>query len=598
MASTLILGNGDMAGAIGGFLSRASVSPAGKRGSTITAKCTSTPHPNLAMVYLIENRGPMNFSSEHHGSLTDRLSATMRESAAGRRLREALTDLRGRSAPLHWSNLFGVVSMACLVILFVTGVFLMFGYDASSAPVTYAGSYPPLVGIEMSAAYASTLYLSFEVPGGLLMRQAHHWAGLLLPAAIILQILVNFFTGAFRRPRRGSWVLLFLVFAMALASGWSGYALPDDLLSGTGLRIAEGIALGIPFVGTALSNLVFSGAFPGRIIENLYPLHVFVFPAVLVLFLILRIRSGYRHGAPQFAGPGRSEQNIVGIPFFPQMAMRVGGLFLVVSGLIMAISATVTIAPIWLYGPSSPGDASAGSQPDWYTGFLDGALRLVPPGWEVEWLGRTWTLAVLVPLTVVALFLLLVVSYPFLEEWITGDNRNHHLLDRPRNAPGRTAIGVAAIVFYGALWGAASADLLATVFAIGLEQTIQFFQVTVLLGPMIAFVLTRRIAIGLQRKDRHLMLHGFETGRIVRLPGGEYVEVHSPLTPEERSRLNYENARLGPGMKPGGGRAAPTPLLRAALWRLLFEERLEPQEKIKTAEKSPSTADRQHDLDQ
>jgi ubiquinol-cytochrome c reductase cytochrome b subunit len=512
--------------------------------------------------------------------VTARLSIAVGESRVGTRIRTLQADARARVVPVHWTNLFGVASAACLAVLFVTGVSLTVVYVPSSTQVTYEGSYPPLAGIEMSRAYASTLAVSFEIPGGLLMRQAHHWAGLLLPATIILQLLVSFFTGAFRRPRRASWVLLFLVFVMALAAGWSGYALPDDLLSGTGLRIVEGIVLAIPFVGTALSGLLFGGAFPGRIIENLYPLHVLVFPAALVLFVVLRIRAGYRHGAPQFAGPGRAEQNIVGIPLLPQMAARAGGLFLIASGLLLSIASTVTIAPVWLYGPSSPGDASAGSQPDWYTGFLDGALRLVPPGWETEWLGRTWTLAILVPLAVVSLFLLLVVAYPFLEGWITGDTREHHLLDRPRNAPGRTAIGVAAIVFYGALWGSASADVIASHFAISLESTIHAFQAALLGGPIAGFILARRIAIGLQRKDRELLLHGYETGRIVRLPGGEYVEVHSSLTPHERWRLITDDVVAPQTATQRSDRRSVLERARATLWHLFYEQRLEPRERI------------------
>lgn len=512
----------------------------------------------------------------HRASVVDRLSDAVRASRFGAGVAARIADARTRVIPLHWSNLFGVAAMACLAVVFFTGIFLTFAYAPSSEQLRYDGSYPPLVDIEMSRAYASTLAISFDIPGGLLMRQAHHWAALLLPATVILQILVSFFTGAFRRPRRGSWVLLFFVFVMSLAAGWSGYALPDDLLSGTGLRIVEGISLGIPFIGTWLTSLLFGGAFPGRIIENLYPLHVLVFPAALVLFLALRIRSSYRQRPPQFAGPGRTQQNVVGLPLFPQMATRAGGMFLVVSGLIVAVSATVTVAPIWLYGPSSPGDASAGSQPDWYTGFLDGALRLIPPGWEVEWLGRTWTLAVIVPLAVVGLFLLLVLAYPFLEEWITGDRSGHHILDRPRNAAGRTAIGVAAITFYGALWGAASADLIATHFVVGLEATIHFFQTAAILGPIIAFEITRRVAIGLQRKDQELLLHGYETGRIVRLPGGEYVEVHSALTPHERWRLIRDEDAATTRPVDDSTRGTLRERVRSWLRGALFEQRLEP----------------------
>ncbi|UOE44282.1 cytochrome bc1 complex cytochrome b subunit [Agromyces larvae] len=502
---------------------------------------------------------------ESRSSLTDRLSHAVRSTAAAERTRATVAELRGRAVPLHWSNLFGVVAMACIVVLFVTGVFLTFFYTPSSEPVVYSGSYAPLRGVEMSKALESTLFLSFEVPGGLLMRQAHHWAGLLLPAALIMQLLVTFFTGAFRRPRQWSWVLLFLVFLMALLAGWSGYALPDDLLSGTGLRIVEGIVLGIPVVGTWLSALLFGGEFPGQIIEHLAPVHILIAPAGLVLFLALRIRLAFRHGPAQFAGPGRTEGNAVGLPLLPQLAVRAGALFLIVVGLILGFAATVTVAPVWLFGPSSPADASAGSQPDWYTGFLDGALRLVPPGWEVEWFSRTWTLAVIVPLLVVGVFLALVAVYPFLEAWITGDRREHHLLDRPRNAPGRTGIGVAAIVFYGALWGAASADLIATHFQVGLEATIWMFRVLVVAGPLVGFDVARRVCLALQRKDRELVLHGYETGRIVRLPGGEYAEVHAPLTEEERWRL------IDRGTAPERPRGSR---IRGALFGLFFEDRL------------------------
>jgi ubiquinol-cytochrome c reductase cytochrome b subunit len=376
----------------------------------------------------------------------------------GRRLEAFTAELRRRAVPNHWSNLFGVVSAASLIVLLVTGVILMFFYTPSSAPVEYTGSYPPLKGIEVSKAYDSTLRISFDIPGGLLIRQAHHWAALLLPASVIMQLLTTFFTGAFRRPRRGQWVLLILIFIVSLVGGWSGYALPDDMLSGTGLRIVEGIALGIPLIGTPLSRLLFGGEFPGEILANLYPIHVAIVPVLLVVLIALRVRSSYVHKPPQLSGLGRTEDNVVGIPLLPNAAARAGGLLLLVTGVLLLISATVTINPIWLYGPASPGDASAGSQPDWYTGFLDGALRLVPPGWEFEWLDRTWTLAILVPLAVVGVFFVLAAAYPFIEGWVTGDDRDHHLLERPRNAPTRTGIGVAAIVFYGTLWIAGSAD--------------------------------------------------------------------------------------------------------------------------------------------
>ncbi|WP_438853927.1 cytochrome bc1 complex cytochrome b subunit [Agromyces sp. M3QZ16-3] len=481
---------------------------------------------------------PPGTSDRGRRSLTDRLGERMsRATVFGRRLGDIRADLARRAVPRHWTNLFGVVTLACLVILTVTGILLMFWYTPSSATTAYDGPYTPLRGAEVSHAFASTMRITFEIPGGLLVRQAHHWAGLLLPAAIIMQLVTTFFTGAFRKPRRGMWVLLFLVFIAALAGGWSGYALPDDLLSGTGLRITEGIALGIPVVGTWLASLLFGGSFPGEVIAHLYPLHVAIVPAVLVVLVALRALAAWRVGPVQFPGAGRTSRNVVGVPLWPNAAARAGGLFALVTGGLLVISATVTVNPIWLYGPADPGNAGAGSQPDWYTGFLDGALRLVPSGWEFVLFDRTWTLAVLAPLAVVTAFLVAIPVYPFVEAWATGDRREHHLLERPRTTPTRTGIGVAAIAFYGTLWAAGSADLIATQFSLTFEGVIAALQATLIIGPIVGFAVARRVCLGLQRRDRDAMLHGYETGRIVRLPGGEYVEVHAPLDAAARARI-------------------------------------------------------------
>ncbi|WP_237739303.1 cytochrome b [Microbacterium yannicii] len=430
-----------------------------------------------------------------------------------------------------------MITIACIMVLFLTGVILMLVYAPATEATVYHGPYEPLVGTEVSRAFASVMRLSFEVPGGLLIRQIHHWAALLIPASIMLQLLVAFFTGAFRRPRRGSWTMLFLLLIVALAGGWSGYALPDDMLSGSGLRIVHGITLGVPVIGSWLSTVIFGGEFPGRIIENLNLIHVIVVPVGLVMLVAGRARTAYKNKPPQFAAWGRGEHNVVGVPFLPNAAVRAGGLFAIVVGLLILMATLVTINPIWSYGPSDPGSASAGSQPDWYTGFLDGALRLVPPGWEFEFLDRTWTLAILAPLSVVGLFLIIVAVYPFLEGWVTRDTVDHHVLDRPRNTATRTAIGVAGMTFYGVLWGAASADIIALVFHVSFEGVIATLQVTLFAGPLAAFFIAQRVCLALQKKDRELLLHGYETGKIVRMPGGEYVEVRQPLDEFERWRL-------------------------------------------------------------
>ncbi len=460
-----------------------------------------------------------------------------REGSWGARITRLAADLRRRAAPNHWSTLFGVISLACVVVLFVTGAFLMVFYDPSSDTVVYQGSYPLLRGVEMSKALESTLYISFEVRGGLLMRQAHHWAALLLPASLIMQVLSRFFTGAFRRPRRAGWVLLVAIFLVTLLGGWSGYALPDDMLSGTGLRIAQGVALGIPVVGTWLSALLFGGEFPGEVFAQLYPMHIVIVPLALVVLLVLRWLLESVSKPPQFPGPGRAEDNVVGIPLWPAATARATGLFFITVGVLVLMGGTMTISPVWRYGPSSSGAATAGSQPDWYTAFLDGALRLVPKGWEFVWSGQTWTLAVLVPLAAVALFFAVLVSYPFIEELITGDRSEHHLLDRPRQAPARTGLGVAGIVFYGVLWAAGSADLIATQFGVSFELVIGVFQCLVLVGPPVGFLLARRLCLGLQAADRQLLRHGAESGVIVQTPSGGFVETHQALGPSRRARI-------------------------------------------------------------
>jgi len=372
-----------------------------------------------------------------HRPTHDRLSAYLQAgNPVGRRVTTLTERLRHRAAPNHWSFLFGVISVACLAVLIVTGLVLMFFYDPSSTIVRYQGSYPQLHGVEISKALESTLHISFDLRGGLLIRQAHHWAALLLPAAVILQMLSTFFTGAFRKPRQWIWMLLFGIFTLALLSGWSGYALPDDTLSGTGLRIVEGVTLGIPLIGTQVTWILFGGEFPGKIIPHLYRIHL-IAPAVLVVLAALRLRLSYRYKPPQFAGPGRTEGNVIGVPVWPTAAVKAAALFFSTIGILILMAATMTISPVWLYGPSSPAHASAGSQPDWYTAFLDGALRLVPSGWELVWLGKTWTLAIIVPLALISLFLALVATYPFIEGWISADQREHHIsTDRTTPRPG------------------------------------------------------------------------------------------------------------------------------------------------------------------
>ncbi|NLA09299.1 MAG: cytochrome b, partial [Microbacteriaceae bacterium] len=442
----------------------------------------------------------------------------------------------------------------------------------------YTGQYPLMRGIPMSAALESTLRISFDVRGGLLVRQIHHWAALLFVAGVGIHMLRVFFTGAFRKPRELNWVIGFVLFILAMAEGFTGYSLPDDLLSGNGLRIIDGMIKGIPLIGTWTSFLLFGGEFPGtEIVGRLYTLHILLLPAILVALLGVHLMLMVINKHTQFAGPGRTNDNVVGYPMMPVYMSKMGGFFFIVFGAIVAISSFFSINAVWHYGPYDPSPVSAGTQPDWYIGFADGALRLVPPHLESVFWDRTWSWNILIPLAVIGIFIILVMFYPFIEAWITGDKREHHIAERPRNAATRTAIGAAGVTFYAVLWAGASSDLMATHFWLTMEGVIHALQFLLIVGPILAYFVTKRICIALQRKDREIALHGYESGRIVRLPGGEYIEVHQPVDEYERWKLiaheNYAPLVVRPNER---GRIAWHENLRASISRWFFEDRLTP----------------------
>jgi len=480
--------------------------------------------------------------------------------------------------PDHWSFMLGEVALYSFIVILLSGSFLTFFFQPSGAVVTYDGSYAPLKGIQMSAAMSSTLNISFDIRGGLLLRQVHHWAALLFVASIGLHMLRIYFTGAFRKPRELNWIIGFTLFVLALAEGFTGYSLPDDLLSGNGLRIIDGMVKGIPVVGTWISYLLFGSEFPGTaIIGRLYSLHILLLPAILVAALGIHLVLLVVNKHTQFAGPGRTEGNVVGVPIMPVFAAKAGGFFFIIFGVIMLTASFVTINPIWVYGPYDPSPISAGTQPDWYIGFADGALRLIPHGWEFMLGPYTVSMNILIPILVLVVFLVLVAAYPFFEAWVTGDQREHHMADRPRNAPTRTAIGAAGVTFYAVLWAAASSDLIATHFRLTIEAVITVLQVLIFVGPIVAYFVTKRICVGLQKKDREIALHGYESGRIVRLPGGEYVEVHQQLSDYERWKLvsfdDYAPIMLRPDKQ---GRITAGARLRARMSAWFFEDRIAP----------------------
>ncbi|MCW2748693.1 MAG: ubiquinol-cytochrome c reductase cytochrome b subunit [Nocardioidaceae bacterium] len=446
--------------------------------------------------------------------------------------------------PDHWSFLLGEIALYSFIVLLLTGTFLTLWFQPSMAEVNYQGAYAPLRGVEMSQAFASTLDISFEVRGGLLIRQIHHWAAALFIAAMIAHMLRVFFTGAYRKPREINWLIGIGLMTLGLIEGFAGYSLPDDLLSGTGLRFVDGMIRSIPIVGSYVEFFLFGGEFPGDIIiPRLYMAHILLIPALLLGLIGAHMLLLVYHKHTQWPGPGRTEENVVGFPVLPVYAAKAGGFFFVVFGFTALMGAFFQINPIWSYGPYNPSEVTAGSQPDWYMGFVEGAIRIMP-NWESTIFGWTFSWNIAIPgLGLMGLLFTALGAWPFVEKWITGDDRDHHLLQRPRNAPVRTAFGVAGMTCYAMFWIAGGNDIIATQFHLSINTITWFCRFAVFIAPVIAFIITKRICLGLQHKDKESLLHGYETGIIERSPDGGYVERHAPL-PSNRQYALTTHDRL------------------------------------------------------
>ncbi len=497
----------------------------------------------------------------------------------------AVKEFARKVFPDHWSFLLGEIALYSFIVLLLTGVFLAVYFDPSMTEVHYPEDALPVTmqGVEMSRAYASTLNLSFHVTGGLLMRQIHHWAALLFMASIVTHMFRIFFTGAFRKPREINWIIGFTLLILGLLAGFTGYSLPDDVLSGNGLRIADGVAKSIPLIGTFASLGLFGGEFPGTVlIPRLFAAHILLIPGLILALVTAHLLLVVVHKHTQYAGPGRTEKNVVGYPLLPVYIAKAGGFFFIVFGVLALMGALIQINPVWNYGPYDPSPVSAGAQPDWYMLFLEGALRLMP-GWEVVVFGFTLSLNILVPGVVLpGILFTFLGAYPFIEAAARKDSREHHILDRPRNQPVRTAIGVAYLTAFIVIVLAGSNDIIATHFHMDIYTITWIFRVGLFLFPVIAFLVTKRICIGLQRRDRELVLHGHETGRVVQLESGEFMEVHRPLDEHELWTLvSYTDEaplEIGPAEdslgnpRPGHKREAA----KQKLSRFFFEDRVQP----------------------
>jgi len=405
--------------------------------------------------------------------------------------------------PDHWSFLLGEIALFCFIVLLATGVYLTLFYRPDAAPVIYDGPYEPLRGQEMSAAYESVLRISYEVRAGLVMRQIHHWAALVFMASIVTHMIRVFFTGAFRKPREINWMVGVTLLVLGIGMGFSGYSLPDDLLSGTGLRIAYSAVISIPFIGPYLGFLVFGGEFPTEgIISRLFVLHVMLLPALIIGLIIVHLGILWRQKHTQFAGKGRTERNVVGKSFWPSQVFKSTGLMLLTGAVLALLGGLVQINAIWSYGPFDPSAVSAPSQPDWYVGWLEGAIRLFP-AFEPTIFGVTIPSMFIPGVVIPGIGFTVMALWPFIEQRFTKDREAHHLLDRPRDRPARTAIGMGAILYVMLLTLAGGNDVLALTFNVPIEAMVWFLRVALFVVPVLGGLVTYRVCSELQSSDAH-----------------------------------------------------------------------------------------------
>jgi quinol---cytochrome-c reductase cytochrome b subunit len=396
--------------------------------------------------------------------------------------------------PDHWSFLLGEVALFAFIILLATGTFLTLFYTPDGRPVTYEGPYATLQGTSMSAAFASVMRLSFEVKAGLLMRQVHHWAALVFIGAIAVHLARVFFTGAFRRPRELNYLIGIGLLLMALGEGITGYSLPDDLLSGTGLRIIDSVMLSIPFVGPWVASLFFGGEFPTvGILSRLFVFHVMLLPGLLIGGVTVHLALLWFQKHTQYRGHGKREDNVVGLSFWPGQSFRSLGLFFLTAAVIVLVAGLVQINPVWLYGPYAPYQAAVPAQPDWYVGWLEGALRLGLPI-EPTIFGVTIPTPFVPGILIPGLLTTALAVWPFVEARLTHDHAEHHLLDPLWRTPIRTATGAAGVALFLVLTLAGGNDVLAVMLNVPVESLTMAFRVLLVVAPVVTWLVAYRMA--------------------------------------------------------------------------------------------------------
>ena len=432
--------------------------------------------------------------------------------------------------PDHWSFMLGEIALYSFFVLLATGIFLTLYFVPSQQSVVYWGSYAPLRGQHVSAAFASTIDITFKVRCGLLMRQMHHWACDIFVGAIVVHMARVFFTGAFRKPRELNYSIGLILLILAIGNGFVGYSLPDDLVSGTGLRIAFSITESVPLVGSYLAFFLFGGNFPGTaVIPRFFTIHVLLIPLVILGLVSAHLFLLVRQKHTQFPGKGRTEKNVVGAPMVPVFAAKATGFLFMVTGVIALLGGLAQINPIWQFGPYDASKISYAVQPDWYMGFLDGALRIWP-AWEWTGFGHTIPLEVFLPAAVLpGIVFGICFAWPTIERLYTKDSAAHNLLDRPRDRPKRTAFGAAFFAFLAMLFIASSTDVLANFFHVSLNTVLWAMRILVIVVPLIVYPITVAICKELQQVD-----NGGKRKRanvVTRTADGAYLAVPAPERP-------------------------------------------------------------------
>lgn len=301
----------------------------------------------------------------NRGGGTGKALATRVAEGTDRRYRTASSVRKELSHvfPKHHSFLWGEFAFYSFVVLVLvlSGTFLALFFVPDTTEVPYSGQYENLRGLHMSRAYRSTLDISFEVRGGLFVRQIHHWAALVFIATIVLHMARNFFTGAFRRPREFTWVTGVLLLMVSLLEGYLGYSMLDDLLSGVGVRIFSGLLLSVPLIGPGLHWFAFGGEFEGDLwISRFFTGHVFLLPGLLVALIAVHLALVWYQKHTHFPGPGAKETNVVRDRAAPGFGLRSTANALCVFGVLALMGTFLQITPIFLWGPTLPPTAPPG----------------------------------------------------------------------------------------------------------------------------------------------------------------------------------------------------------------------------------------------